>query len=83
MTFQAQHEQEIQERALESGQDLVPPGQGPVYGSEYMTTQERNRYREQLRWLDTDKERKRFMERHRRRMDERAHALGHSITEPQ
>jgi hypothetical protein len=82
MAFQAQHEHTMQKRALETGEDLVPPGQRPVYGGDYMTAQERNRYREQLRWLETDKERERFMAKHQRRMDKRARALGHTIEEP-
>ena len=82
IAFQAEHEHAMQKRALELGEDLVPPGQGPVYGGEYMTAQERNSFREQLRWLETDKERERFMEKHRRRMDKRARALGHTIEEP-
>ena len=82
LSFEAQHEETMQKRALALGEDLVPPGQGPVYGGDYMTAQERNRYREQLRWLNAGKERKRFMVKHRERMDERARALGHEIEEP-
>jgi len=80
--FQVLHEETMRKRALALGEDLVPPGQGSVYGGDYMTAQERNKYREQLRWLNTEKERKRFMAKHRERMNERAHALGHDIEEP-
>jgi hypothetical protein len=79
--FQAQHEERMQKRALERGVDLVPPGQGPVYGGEYMTVQERNQYREQLRLLETDPERDQFMAKHREQMNQRARAMGYEIEE--
>lgn len=79
--FQAKHEERMQERALKSGGDLVPPGQGSVYGGEFMTVQERNRFRERLRRFDTGKERQEFLAKHRNRMDERARALGYEIRE--
>ena len=79
--FQAQHEEKMQKRALEQGMDLVPPGQGPVYGGELMTVQERNRFRERLRWLDAGDERQEFLARHRERMNERARAIGYKIRE--
>lgn len=79
--FQAQHEDLMQKRALVKGGDLVPPGQGPVYGRELMSVQERNRFRERLRRLDTDQERRNFIARHRARMNKRARALGYTISE--
>ena len=79
--FQAQHEQEMQERALQQGQDLVPPGQGPVYGGEFMTVQERNEYREQLRLIESDQEREQFQAQHRDRVNQRARALGLEVEE--
>jgi hypothetical protein len=79
--FQLQHEQAMQWRAREQGKDLVPPGQGPVYGGELMTVQERNAYREQLRHIDSDEERARFEARHRQKMDQRAMALNLDIDE--
>lgn len=79
--FQAQHEQQMQERARQQGKDLVPPGQGPVYGHEFMTVQERNQYREQLRNMQTQEEREQFMAQHRERMQLRAQALNREIEE--
>lgn len=79
--FQLQHEQAMQRRAREQGKDLVPPGQGPVYGGELMTVQERNAYREQLRHIDSDEERASFEARHREKMDQRAIALNLDIEE--
>jgi hypothetical protein len=73
---QAQHEKKMQERALQQGQDLVPPGQGSVYGGELMSVQERNEYREQLRVTDSDKERQRYQAEHRDQINQRAKALG-------
>ena len=79
--FQARHEQMMQKRALEQGQDLVPPGQGPVYGGEFMTVQERNEYREQLRLSDSDEERLQLKAQHQDRVRQRADALGLEVEE--
>ncbi|MDH3614365.1 MAG: hypothetical protein OEU90_04465 [Gammaproteobacteria bacterium] len=79
--FQAKHETKMQKRALNQGQDLVPPGQGPIHGGEYMTVQERNEYREQLRLFDSENERQKYQAQHRERMDERARALGYEVEE--
>ena len=81
MQLQAQHEQKMQERALQQGQDLVPQGQGPVYGGELMSVQERNQYREQLRLIDSDQEREQFQAQHRDRVNQRAAALGLEVEE--
>jgi hypothetical protein len=79
--FQAEHEKQMQERAQKEGKDLVPPGQGPIYGGELMTVQERNQYREQLRELDADEEREKFQAQHREQMSLRAKALELDIEE--
>jgi hypothetical protein len=77
--FQIQHEMTMQKRALNQGVDLVPPGQGPIYGGELMSVQERNQYREQLRLFDSETESQEFKARHREQMRERAHALNIEI----
>ena len=79
--FQARHEEKMQQRALQQGQDLVPPGQGPIYGGEFMSVQERNQYREQLRALDSDQEREQFHAQHRDRINQRANALNLEVEE--
>ena len=79
--LQAQHEERMQQRAQQQGRDLVPPGQGPVYGGELMSVQERNEYREQLRIIDSEAERQQFQAQHRERMDQRARALNLKIEE--
>jgi hypothetical protein len=79
--FQARHEEKMQQRALQQGQDLVPPGQGPIYGGEFMSVQERNQYREQLRVLDSDQEREQFHAQHRDRINQRANALNLEVEE--
>jgi len=79
--FQAQHETEMQNRALQQGKDLVPPNQGPVYGGEFMSVQERNQYREQLRLMDSDPEKEQFKAQHRERINQRARALGLTVGE--
>ena len=79
--FQAQHEEMMQQRAMQQGQDLVPPGQGPIYGGELMSVQERNEYREQLRLFDSEAERQQFQAEHREQMRQRARALNLEIEE--
>lgn len=79
--FQAKHEGKMQERAMQQGKDLVPPGQDPVFGGEFMSVQERNQYREQLRLIDSDQEREQFQARHRDRVNQRAAALGLEVEE--
>ena len=79
--FQAQHEKKMQSRAQQQGKDLVPPGQGPIYGGELMTVQERNQYREQLRHMDSEEDREKFLAQHREQMEQRAKALQRDIEE--
>ena len=79
--FQIQHEEKMQKRALEQGKDLVPPGQGPVFGGELMTVQERNMYREQLRRIESEEEQAKFMAQHREKMQERAKAIDTEVEE--
>lgn len=79
--YQAKHEEMMQRRAMQQGQDLVPPGQGPIYGGEFMSVQERNQYREQLRMSDSENERQQFQTQHREEMNERARALNLEIEE--
>lgn len=79
--YQAQHEKQMQERAKIQGKDLVPPGQGPIYGGELMTVEERNQYREQLRRMDTEEQQLKFQAQHREKMDARAKALELEVEE--
>ena len=79
--YQIKHEAKMQERAQLQGKDLVPPGQGPIYGGELMTVQERNEYREQLRNMNSDEEREKFQARHQEQMNLRAKALELDIEE--
>jgi hypothetical protein len=78
---QIKHEAKMHERAQLQGKDLVPPGQGPIYGGELMTVQERNEYREQLRHMDSDEEREKFQAQHQEQMNLRAKALELDIEE--
>ena len=77
----ARHEEQMRERALQQGKDLVPPGQGPVYGGELMTVQERNEYRERLRSFDSEDARLRFQAQHKEMMKQKSAALGIEIEE--
>jgi hypothetical protein len=79
--YRNQHEEQMQERARNQGKDLVPPGQGSIYGGELMTVEERNRYREQLRRMETEEERLQFQAQHREKMNARAKALELEVEE--
>ncbi len=46
-----------------------------------MSVQERNEYREQLRLIDSDKEREQFQAQHRDQVNQRAAALGLEVEE--
>ena len=73
--FQERHEEKMMKRAEKQGKDLVPPGQGKIYGGELMTVQERNEYRQQQRHYDGEGLEK-FQAQHRAEMQKRASALG-------
>ena len=73
--YQLEHEERMRERAVQQNRDLAPPGQGPVYRGDLMSVQERNEYREQLRSMQSEDERTRFVARHREEMDRRAKAV--------
>jgi len=66
-----QDREQIQTREHASG----GPGQG-IYGGNLMTVEERNQYREQLRKLETDRDRAQFEARHREQMQLRARDRG-------
>ena len=72
--FQIRHEEKMKQRAAQQGKDLVPPGQGPIYGGERMTAKERNAYREQLRLAGSEKEKQQLQAQHQEKMDQRAKA---------
>ena len=79
--FESQHEDKMRERARQQNKDLVPPGQGPIYRGDLMSVQERNEYREQLRIIEAEEERARFLARHREKMDQRAEAVDEDTEE--
>lgn len=70
--FELQHEEKMRQRALQQNKDIVPPGQGPIYRGDLMSVQERNEHREQLRVIESEEERARFLARHREEMERRA-----------
>jgi hypothetical protein len=78
---QAQHEERMKARALRQGKDLVPPGQGSIYGGELMSVEERNEYREQLRMQKSEQERQKLQAQHREVIDQRAKALDIEVEE--
>lgn len=52
---------------------------GEIYGSQLMTAQERDQYRERMRAATTDEERERIRAEHHERMNQRASARGLSL----
>jgi hypothetical protein len=79
--YQREHEERMRQRAMEQSKDLVPPGQGPIYGGALMSVEERNEYRETLRNVKSDAERSQFEARHREEIQKRAKALRIDIEE--
>ncbi len=81
MQTQERKQGQQQKQVREQKQIHVPgTGNGPdsdIYGHEMMTVQERNRYREQLRLVESNPEEKtRFLAQHREQMQTRAKAQG-------
>lgn len=76
MKIQAQHHEQMQARANAQGLDLVPPGQGPIYGGNLMSVRERNEYRTELRFAESDQERAQLLAQHREAMQARAKQQG-------
>ena len=63
--------------------DAAANGNQDIYGSELMSVEERNQYREQLRLAESDPESKaKLMEQHREQMQIRAKEQGVKIDEP-
>ena len=57
--------------------DNAQPGDETIYGGKLMTVQERNQYREQLRLLESDPEKRtQFKAQHQEKMQARAKAQG-------
>lgn len=81
--LQVRHEKKMQERAKKQSKDLVPPGQGEIYGGEMMTVQERNEYREKQRHYSAGEGLEELQAQHREEMQKRALALGLDIEEAQ
>ena len=65
--------------ADEKGASL--PDRDQIYGFDLMTKDERKQYRERYEAIESDDERRSFLEAHRTRMQERARALGFGTPE--
>lgn len=79
--YARKHEERMRKRAMEQSKDLVPPGQGPIYGGKLMSVEERNEYRETLRNMKSEAEREQFEASHREEIQKRARALQIDIEE--
>lgn len=74
--IQARHHEKMLARANEQGVDLVPPGQGPIFGGNLMSVQERNEYRTKLQLAESDRQRERLMAEHREDIQARSQQRG-------
>lgn len=74
--IEATHREEMQVRANQKGVAIQPPGQD-IFGGAMMSVEERNTYREQLRLVGKDPEKRaQFMADHKEKMQLRAKAQG-------
>lgn len=62
-------------------QDPTSVSDKEIYGSELMSPEERNRYREQLQQMNSEEERLRYQAQHQKKMDARAKALQREVEE--
>ncbi|MES1992439.1 MAG: hypothetical protein V4457_02305 [Pseudomonadota bacterium] len=75
----ASAEETVEPMVVEEGAKL--PDRDQIYGFELMTKDERKQYREQYEVIKSNDERRAFLENHRKRMQERARALGFGTPE--
>lgn len=74
--IEASHRKEMQARAEKRGVTIEPPGKD-IYGGALMSVEERNRYREELKLIGRDSEKRtRFVADHKEKMQLRAKAQG-------
>ena len=72
----AEHQQQMQLRAKERGVSLKPTSEGPIYGRDLMSLEERNQFRAQIREAGSEEERRQIMAQHREEIQARAKARG-------
>jgi preprotein translocase subunit SecD len=70
--IRAEHQREMQARAMAQGRQLDPP----IFGEHMMTMEERNRYTQRMQAATTDAERARIQQEHQQQMMQRAQELG-------
>jgi len=79
----SQDRDQVRDQDRTNAPDNAPQEAQGIYGGEFMSEQERNRYREQLRLTESDPEsRNRLMAQHREEMQKRAKEQGKEINEP-
>lgn len=69
----------VEPMAVEEGATL--PDRDQIYGFDMMTKDERKQYRERYEAIESDEERRAFLDQHRKRMQDRARALGFGTPE--
>ena len=73
----------IQDQDRTHAPDKAPFGDKDVYGGEYMSVEERNQYREQLRLTESNPEARTKLEaQHQEKMQQRANAQGKTLDPP-
>lgn len=77
--LRAQHQVKMRARAKAKGIKLAPTSEGPIYGGNLMTLQERNQYREQMRNAESAEARERLRAKHQESMQTRARQKGLEI----
>ncbi|MGB5233589.1 MAG: hypothetical protein WBN85_00205 [Candidatus Macondimonas sp.] len=75
----ASAQETVEPMAAEEGGAL--PDRDQIYGFELMTRDERKQYREQYEAAKSNDERRAFLDNHRKRMQERARAMGFGTPE--
>jgi hypothetical protein len=79
---QERNREQVQEQNRVQAPGTANGADADIYGHDLMSVEERNRYREQLRLVESDPEQKtRFMAQHREQMQSRAKAQGLVIKE--
>lgn len=75
----ASAQETVEPMAVEEGGAL--PDRDQIYGFDLMTKDERKQYREQYEAAKSNDERRAFLDNHRKRMQERARAMGFGTPE--
>lgn len=83
VTNPARDRDRVQDQDRTHAPDSASFGKREIYGGEYMSVEERNQYREQLRLTESDPEARVKLEaQHQEKMQQRANAQGKTLDPP-